>query len=129
MSVPPTPGRSEWFDLPATNLSDAMSFYEGLFNWSYAQMEDSPIRDYVMIEAGGRLIGGIRKVVAPKGAEPFPSAPILYFTVPDLSAKVARAKELGAEIIGETVDLGKGRGRYQWIRDREGTLIALWAAA
>ena len=37
-----------------------------------------------------------------------------------------RAKELGAVIIGEIVDLGKGRGLYQWIRDREGNLIGLW---
>ena len=78
----------------------------------------------MMIEAQGTLIGGLRKV---KSVTPSDSAPLLYFTVESLAPKVARAKELGAEIVGKTVDLGKDRGRYQWIRDREGHVIGLWA--
>jgi predicted enzyme related to lactoylglutathione lyase len=118
--------RSVWFDLPAATLSDAMSFYEGLLGWKYQQMEDSPLSDYVMIDVRGTLIGGLRRVSAsPRRADS--SAPIIYFTVEKLAAKVDRAKELGAEIVGQTVDLGKDRGRYQWIRDREGNLIGLWA--
>jgi len=129
-------GRTVWFDLPVANLSDAMSFYEGLLGWKYRQMEDSPLTDYVMVEAGGQLIGGLRKVASPP--TPLPtgeggrrpgeaSYPILYFTVEKLDPKVARAKELGATLEGQTVNLGKDRGRYQWIRDRAGNLIGLWA--
>jgi predicted enzyme related to lactoylglutathione lyase len=118
--------RSVWFDLPAANLADAMSFYEGLLGWTFQRMEESPLTDYVMIDVGGKLIGGIRLTSSPvRRADT--SAPILYFTVDKLAPKVARAKELGAEIVGQTVDLGKGRGCYQWIRDREGNLIGLWA--
>jgi predicted enzyme related to lactoylglutathione lyase len=119
-------GRTDWFDLPVADLADAMSFYEGLLGWTYSQMEDSPLSDYVMINVAGKLIGGIRRV--PKksrnGAEFSGSIP--YFTVDKLQPKIARAKELGAEIVGQIVDLGKERGRYQWIRDREGNLIGLW---
>ncbi len=113
-----------------------MSFYEGLLGWSFRQMEDSPLSDYVMVEAAGQLIGGLRRVATPANpaanktgspAEALAKAgPILYFTVDNLAAKVSRAKELGAEIVGQTVDLGHDRGRYQWIRDREGNLIGLW---
>jgi uncharacterized protein len=115
--------RSVWFDLPVTNLADAMSFYEGLLGWTYRQMEDSPLSGYVMIDVGGKLIGGLRQVSAEALAK---AGPILYFTVEKLAPKVARAKELGAEIVGQTVVLGKDRGCYQWIRDREGNLIGLW---
>jgi uncharacterized protein len=122
-------GRTDWFDLPVANLADAMSFYEGLLGWTFQQMKDSPLSDYVMIDVGGKLIGGIRKVTASLPAEASAKAgPILYFTVDQLDPKIARAKELGAEIVGQPVDLGKDRGRYQWIRDRAGNLIALWAA-
>src|SRR3982074_1499691 len=87
--------RSVWFDLPAANLADTMSFYEGLLNWTYQQMEDSPLSDYVMVDVGGKLIGGIRRVsTSPR--RPDTSTPILYFTVNELAQKVARAKELGA---------------------------------
>jgi predicted enzyme related to lactoylglutathione lyase len=130
--------RSVWFDLPVSNLADAMSFYEGLLGWTYRQMDDSTVSNYVMIEADGTLIGGLRVVASPSLAAPSPigrgtaraqgeaSGPILYFTVEKLTEKVARAKELGAQIVGQTVDLGKDRGRYQWIRDREGNLVGLW---
>jgi predicted enzyme related to lactoylglutathione lyase len=116
--------RTVWFDLPVADLADAMSFYEGLLGWTYRQMENSPLADYVMIDAGGKLIGGLRHVadVVHKQSP----APVLYFTVEKLTPKVARAKELGAEIVGQTVDLGKDRGQYQWIRDRAGNLIGLW---
>ena|ERR1700687_1823639 len=135
-------GRTDWFDLLVANLADAMSFYEGLLGWKYRQMDDSPLSDYVMIDVAGKLIGGLRRIphhhgsggpakdsVAGKKSQPPTdySGPILYFTVDKLGPKVARAKELGAQIVGETVNLGKDRGCYQWIRDREGNLIALWA--
>jgi predicted enzyme related to lactoylglutathione lyase len=126
-------GRTAWFDLPCKNLSDAMSFYEGLLGWTYRQMENSPEKDYVLIEAAGELIGGLRASPPsplPVGEGGPPKAVgevILYFTVDDLAAKVTRAKELGATLIGSPVELGRERGRYQWIRDREGNLIGLWA--
>jgi predicted enzyme related to lactoylglutathione lyase len=130
-------GRTDWFDLPVADLADAMSFYEGLLGWTYRQMENSPLSDYVMIDVAGKLIGGLRKVPSPKSPLPRGEgasrpgegmAPVLYFTVEKLTPAVARAKELGAEIVGQTVELGKDRGRYQWIRDRAGNLIALWAS-
>jgi predicted enzyme related to lactoylglutathione lyase len=118
-------GRSVWFDLPVADLADAMSFYTGLLGWEYSQMEESVLPDYVMIQVEGKLIGGLRKVASPdrRAGE----ATILYFTVDKLAPKVARAKELGAEIVGQTISLGRDRGRYQWIRDRQGNLIGLWA--
>jgi predicted enzyme related to lactoylglutathione lyase len=122
------PGRSSWFDLPVTDLADAMSFYEGLLGWRYRQMDSSAaLTDYVMIESEGELIGGLRKV--PKTSASTDQAPVLYFTVPQLDEKIARAKELGARLEGAPVDLGGNRGRYQWIRDREGTRIGLWSAS
>lgn len=123
-------GQTDWFDLPVTDLADAMSFYEGLLHWTYRQMDQSPEMDYVMIEAEGKLIGGLRKVTAdPARGTSSPLSPILYFNVPDLAASATRAKELGAHLSGPIVDLGHGRGRYQWIRDRSGLLVGLWAKA
>ena len=119
---------SVWFDLPVQNLADAMSFYEGLLGWTYRQMENSPIADYVLIEDKAILIGGFRRVEEPLKKTLTFSSPLVYFTVDKLEAAVARARDLGADIVGEIMNLGKERGRYQWIRDREGNLIGLWAA-
>jgi len=115
-----------WFDFPVTDLADAMAFYSGLLEWKFRQMEDSPLADYAMVESDGVLIGGLRKIPPFSKVAIDAPAPILYFTVHDLPTKVTRAKELGAKIVGSIVDLGKERGRYQWLRDREGILIGLW---
>lgn len=123
------PGRCSWFDLPAANLSDAMSFYEGLFGWAYQRMDEAPEPDYVMISAGGALIGGIRRVKSAPREKEDGGSPILYFSVDRLGPKAARAKELGATLVGGPVSLGKDRGYYQWLKDREKNLVALWAPA
>lgn len=105
-----------------------MSFYEGLLGWQYRQMENTPETSYVMIEADHKLIGGLREVDAPVTPGDKAAAPILYFTVDDLAEKVLKAKSLGGHLVGQIVELGKDRGRYQWVKDREGNLIGLWAA-
>jgi predicted enzyme related to lactoylglutathione lyase len=118
-------GQSLWFDMPVVDLADAMSFYEGLLDWKYQQMNNSPLSDYAMIDADGTLIGGLRKM--PRKDSTGKSGPILYFNVEALGPKIARAKELGAELIGGIVKLGNNRGSYQWLRDREKNLIGLWS--
>lgn len=122
-------GKTVWFDIPVRNLLDAMSFYEGLLQWKYAQMTDSVETDYVMIQVGDALIGGLRRIQEPLQGQPNLSGPILYFTVDQLEPKIKRAKELGAILVGDKVDLGKGRGCYQQLQDREKNLIALWGPA
>ena len=118
-------GRCSWFDLSAVDLSDAMSFYEGLLGWTYIRMESAQ-PDYVMIQADGVLIGGIRRVKS-KTCNRGEDAPILYFSVEALKAATLRARELGAVLVGEPVNLGHARGHYQWLEDREKNLVALWA--
>ena len=82
-------------------------------------MKDSVETDYVMIQVGETLIGGFRKSKEPRGELSNDRGPILYFTVEELDLKVKRAKELGAVLVAEKVDLGKGRGCYQKMLDRE----------
>lgn len=120
-------GKSYWFELPAQNLLDAMSFYEGLFGWVFARLSDPVLPDYWIIQKGEEYIGGLRQMSQDNARKKDCDAPVLYFTVEKLEPAVARAKELGAKIIGGRVELGKQRGVYQWIRDRENNLLALWA--
>ena len=121
-------GLPRWFDLPVPDLNDAMSFYEGLFQWEFQVMENAAVPDYCMIKTNGHLIGGLRL------SDPRPpdngtrtASPILYFNVDKLQRYVQRAKDLGAKLVGQPIDLGNGRGAYQWFRDRAGNLVALWA--
>lgn len=125
MSASPI-GKSYWFDLPARDLLDAMSFYEGLFGWKFMRMSDPTLENYWVIEKNGETIGGLRKTTLDNQRKKEADGPVLYFTVEKLEPAVVRAKELGAEIVGQRTELGKERGSYQWIRDREKNLIGLW---
>lgn len=120
-------GTSQWFELPVHDILDAMSFYEGLFGWTFCRLSDPVLPDYRVIQQGEAWIGGLRPV-AVDGTGPKPGeGAVIYFNVALLAPAVARAKELGAKLVGDRVELGKSRGVYQWIRDREGNLVALWA--
>ncbi len=126
MNVENKIGKTYWFDLPVTDVVNARSFYEGLFNWQFLLMKDSPVADYWVIQAGEELIGGIRQTPAER---PQLYSPVIYFTVDSLETSTQRVKDLGGKLVGERVDLGKGRGSYQWFRDREQNLVALWASS
>ncbi|MCG3204683.1 MAG: hypothetical protein KCHDKBKB_01398 [Elusimicrobia bacterium] len=117
--------KSTWFDLLTSNMADTRSFYEGLFGWQFLRLSDSALPDYWVIQAGEELIGGLRKASAETQSQ---NSSVLYFTVPNLESSAQRVKELGGQLVGERVDLGKNRGSYQWFRDREGNMAALWAA-
>lgn len=120
-------GKSRWFELPVRGALDAMSFYEGLFGWTFLKLRPPAPDGYWVIEKDGELIGGLREARRPNEAKTGCDAPVIYITVAKLAASAARAKELGAELVGPAVELGQGRGAYQWFRDRERNLLALWA--
>jgi predicted enzyme related to lactoylglutathione lyase len=116
---------THWFDLPVRNMVDAMSFYESLFGWTFSRLPNSNEPDYYAIQAGEHLIGGLRGVETQ--GQPVGVGPVLYFTVPHLETAVHRVSDLGGRLMGGAVNLGDGRGVYQWFRDRENNLLALWA--
>lgn len=118
-------GKTYWFDLPAVDPIDARSFYEGLFGWTFLLMREPTINDYWIIQSGDELIGGLRKSDVPCGLA---VAPVLYFTVDDLPRYSQRVKDLGGKLEGSSVDLGNDGGTFQWFRDRENNLLALWAS-
>src|SRR5688572_10359800 len=120
-------GKTYWFDLPVKDLTDAMSFYEGLFGWKFVRLQGDEKRDYLMIQVDNELIGGLREVNSNGSKKGEFTGPLIYFTVDELQPKIDRAKELGAKLVGERVDLGQDRGSYQWFKDRAENLVALWA--
>ncbi len=120
-------GKSYWFDLPVRDVLDAMSFYEGLFGWKFVKLSDPVLANYWVIEKDDEYIGGLRLMTLDNALKKNSDSPVLYFTVEKLDPAVQRVKELGAKLVGERTELGKQRGVYQWFRDREENLVALWA--
>jgi len=81
-------------ELNTTDLGQAKTFYEKLFDW---KMQDIPMPQgsYTMIDVGEGTGGGMMKQLMP-GA---PSAWLPYVVVDDIKAATQKAKSLGATVM------------------------------
>lgn len=118
MSTTTTTGTVNWFEVAGPDVSALVSFYGDLFGWSLAD----PTGDgYFVLDtqgAEGATPGGIWDG---GGTGPF----ILpYIQVPDVDAAVARAKDLGAEVV--LAPQPNGPVRYAHVTDPAGNRVALY---
>ncbi|MFQ5543567.1 MAG: VOC family protein [Nitrospiria bacterium] len=117
-------GKTYWFELPVSNLESAKTFYSKVLGWTFQKLLQSEVLNYWMIGVDGELIGGLKKA---KKNERSVEAPVIYFCVDHLGAKIKLAQTLGAQLEGGRIDLGLGRGCFQRLRDPDQNLIAFWA--
>src|SRR6266536_5574354 len=109
-------------ELHTKDLAKAKAFYSKLFGW---QLQDMPMPGgggtYTMIGVGEGTGGGMM-------SEPdVPPHWLAYVGVDDIAAATKRAKELGATILQDVMDVGE-YGSMSIIRDPTGATLALWKA-
>ena len=112
-------GKVVWFDIPVTDFERSGTFYKTLFGWEYTPMND----EYHLITKGGDTIGGLRSA---EGDRIVSDTPVIYVAVEAINPSIAMAKEIGAELVGEIIDIGED-GFFQWFRDRDKNLLSLWS--
>jgi len=107
-------------ELHTKDLAKAKAFYSKLFGW---QLQDMPMPGgggtYTMIGVGEGVGGGM---MANADAPPHWLA---YVSVDDIAAATKRAKELGATILQDVLEVGE-YGTMSIIRDPTGATLALW---
>jgi predicted enzyme related to lactoylglutathione lyase len=104
-------------ELGTTDLGQAKTFYQKLFDW---KLEDMP-GDYTMIKVGEGTGGGMMKAKSPG----MPSHWMAYVLVDDVAGSLKKAKSLGAEICMEATDVG-GYGTMGIFKDPTGANLAIW---
>ena len=99
----------------------AHEFYTKLFGWKLQDMPMPGGGTYTMIDVGGGTGGGMMK-------SPMPGAPpqwLAYVGVDDIHASTKKARELGAKIVADVMEVGE----YGWmsvITDPTGATLAMW---
>jgi predicted enzyme related to lactoylglutathione lyase len=108
-----------WDELGTTDADGAQRFYEEVFGWTTKDMGEE-YGGYRIFERGDARIGGLM-------ANPEPSIPAAwtpYVGVEDTDATCARAKELGAEVVVEPMDV-PNVGRFAILKDPQGAVFGI----
>jgi predicted enzyme related to lactoylglutathione lyase len=106
------------WDIQSTDLAKSREFYEEIFGWKTQQWAP----DYALFEVEAGVGGGISLV------EKMPEPCIeVYIEVEDIPATLAKAVELGGEIVREKMEIGGGMGYLARFTDPCGCLIGLWS--
>jgi uncharacterized protein len=111
------PGALTWNDLISPDVAAAAPFYRELFDWKVEEVPGAE-GQYWSITNAGRSNGGMMPM--PPGGHP---AWNLYFAVEDVDATVARARELGADLVMGPMDVPTGR--FAVIRDPQNAVFSI----
>lgn len=110
-------------ELQTGDLAKAKEFYSKLFDW---KLEDMPApgggEPYTMINVGEGTGGGMFANTDPK----VPPHWLAYVGVEDIEASTHKARELGATILQDVMEIGD-YGRLSVIKDPTGAVIAMWS--
>lgn len=119
-----TTGRIGWVDITVADADRVRQFYSEVVGWTATPLDMGGYSDFVMSEpAGGEPIAGICHARGTNAN--LPPTWLVYLTVADLDASLARALELGGEVVSPVRNYGE-HGRYCVIRDPAGAFAALY---
>ena len=113
------PGYLTWNDLQTSDPSPAADFYAALLGWEMEPMEEDGNLVYVTIKNAGSSNGGI--MPSQNGGLPYW---LPYFTVASSGDALAKARELGGEVLAGPLDIGAGR--ISVLRDPQGAAFAVY---
>jgi uncharacterized protein len=101
------PGATAWHQVNTRDPEKALEFYKSVFGWDDERL-DTGGADYWMWELDGKSVGGMLRM-----GEDFPDEVpahwIVYFAVEDADAATEKAKEGGATVRVEPIDIEAGR--------------------
>jgi predicted enzyme related to lactoylglutathione lyase len=108
-------------ELHTTDLPRAREFYSRLFDWKLQDMPMPGGGTYTMIDVGNGTGGGMMVNQAP-GTPPHWLA---YVGVDDVRAATKKAKDLGAKVAVDVMDVAE-YGTMSVIVDPTGATLAMW---
>ncbi|HET9162507.1 MAG TPA: VOC family protein [Solirubrobacterales bacterium] len=116
------PGTPCWVDLGTPDIEKAVDFYSGLFGWEAPEGENAEqTGGYRQAMLGGKPVAGMMPLMQ----EGQPPAWSSYVSVEDADATVAKAKQAGAAVLAEPMDV-MDLGRMAVFADPTGAVIGIW---
>lgn len=113
-----------WFELPVLDMDRAKEFYTKLFGYEFEMLKMSEQVTIAMFPMKPEAKGAAGALVAGSESQPSVDGAVVYFSVMSVEESVARAKDLGADILMPRTDIGE-HGWVAWVKDTEGNRIAV----
>ena len=118
-------GGFNWVDLSTTDGPAAKAFYEGLFGWTSEDVDAGEGMTYSLMSSGDDVVAGLGEYAPQQKEQGLPPMWNSYVTVEDAAATVAKAKELGANVLMDAFDV-MDAGKMAVLTDPAGAVFALW---
>lgn len=117
-------GMIGWTDVAAPDTAAAESFYREVFGWD-AQTNPSESMPYTMFTKDGKIVAGMGPLSAEQQEAGQPPVWSSYVIVDDIEATFAKAKDLGATVLMEPMQI-MDAGSMFFIIDPAGATIGFW---
>lgn len=120
----PVMGTIAWCDITVEDATALRDFYAEVTGWRPEPVAMDGYDDFNMVKPEtGEPAAGVCHARGNNAA--IPPQWLIYITVPDLTASVAKALKLGAEHVSGTTEVG-AEGGFCVLRDPAGAIFALY---
>lgn len=122
-------GAFGWNELNTRDTAGAKEFYGKVFGWTYDDEESERAGTYTVWKAGEAMVGGMADVNAIEAAQgvelprEVPPNWLVYFTVEDADAAVAKVQSGGGDVRFGPIDIPVGR--FAVVADPDGAVFAV----
>lgn len=121
-------GRFVWFDLMVPDAGAAKEFYGNVIGWTTRPFGDGSSGYEMWTVDGDNSIGGVIAFTEETKQAGMPPHWLGYVSVEDVDATVAKAQQLGGNVMKPADDIPEV-GRFAIITDPQGAAIAIYGSA
>ncbi len=116
-----------WFEISVNDMDRARKFYESALGLQLGlnRVESTLMAWFPTTEGGAGCSGALLKS---EGRTPSHDGTMIYFSVPDIEAVLARVEANGGRTLTPKTDIGE-YGFYAYFEDSEGNRVGLHSSA
>ena len=116
-----------WFEISVNDMDRAKKFYENVLDLQLGlnRVESTLMAWFPTTEGGAGCSGAL---LNSEGRAPSHDGTMIYFSVPDIEAVLARVEAAGGRTLTPRTDIGE-YGFYAYFEDSEGNRVGLHSSA
>jgi uncharacterized protein len=118
-----------WFDIPVSDMSRAITFYEALTRQTLTRLPVGPGQETALFEAGGQGDVSGCLFASPDDKPSMYGSRVYLNANPSIDAFLARVEPAGGKIVLGKTPIPPDRGVFAYILDTEGNRVGLHAKA